>query len=46
MPPALLDSQYAALEQLEADETGKVLDIAQPLDKVVADAVSYVRRVT
>lgn len=46
MPPALLDSQYAALEQLEADETGTVLDIAQPLDKVVGDAVAYVRQVS
>jgi carbohydrate kinase (thermoresistant glucokinase family) len=43
MPPALLDSQYAALEPLEADETGTVLDIAQPLEAVVADAVAYVR---
>ena len=44
MPLALLDSQYAALEHLEADETGTVIDIAQPLDRVVSDAVAYVRK--
>ena len=42
MPPALLDSQYAALEPLEPDETGLVLDIAQPLERVVQDALAYV----
>ncbi|ANC30267.1 gluconokinase [Isoptericola dokdonensis] len=30
MPPALLDSQLATLEPLEADETGFVLDVARP----------------
>ena len=46
MPPALLDSQYATLEHLEADETGTVLDIAQPLARVIKDAVAYVQRVS
>lgn len=46
MPPALLDSQYAALELLGPDEAGTVLDIARPLDRVVADAGTYVRQVT
>ncbi|MEM8786689.1 MAG: gluconokinase [Pseudomonadota bacterium] len=43
MPPALLDSQYAALEPLEPDESGQVIDIAQPFDQVVAAAADYVK---
>lgn len=31
MPPSLLDSQLATLQPLQADETGMVLDIRQPL---------------
>ena len=46
MPPALLDSQYAALEPLEADEAGVVIDIAQAFEAVAADAVAYVRGLT
>ena len=38
MPAALLDSQFAALEQLHADEAGVVISIDQPLACVVADA--------
>ena len=36
MPPALLDSQLATLEPLETDEAGLVVDIAAPVDAVVA----------
>jgi gluconokinase len=32
MPRALLDSQFAALEDLEADEAHVLGDITQPLD--------------
>lgn len=35
MPRTLLDSQFAALEELEADETHLVVDISQPLDVLV-----------
>jgi len=40
MPPALLDSQLATLEPLDADEAGTVVDIASPVDQVVADALA------
>lgn len=45
MPPALLDSQYAALEPLGPDETGTLIDISRSKDAVVRDAVAYVRGV-
>ncbi|MDQ0769330.1 gluconokinase [Pseudarthrobacter defluvii] len=35
MPRTLLESQFAALEELEADETYLVVDISQPLDVLV-----------
>ena len=44
MPTTLLDSQFAALEPLEDDEFGLRIDIAQPLDKVVAECRRYYRR--
>ncbi|BAS07151.1 beta-N-acetylglucosaminidase/beta-glucosidase [Arthrobacter sp. Hiyo4] len=40
MPPALLESQLATLEPLESDEPGVVVDIAAPVDQVVADALA------
>src|SRR6478609_9052325 len=39
MPPALLDSQLATLEPLDADEAGFVVDIAAPVPDVVAQAL-------
>jgi gluconokinase len=39
MPPSLLDSQVAALEPLQADETGFAVDVGQPFEKVVAEAM-------
>ena len=36
MPLGLLDSQFAALEPLGADEDGVTVDIDQPFDAVVA----------
>jgi len=38
MPPALLDSQLAKLEPLDADETGFVLDVARPPGPTAATA--------
>ncbi|WP_394689354.1 gluconokinase [Hoeflea sp.] len=43
MPPSLLDSQFAALEQLDRDELGREIDISRPLNDVVAQAEAYVR---
>ncbi|WP_261620963.1 gluconokinase [Pseudarthrobacter equi] len=40
MPPALLESQLATLEPLAADEAGAVVDIAAPVDEVVASALA------
>ncbi|WP_051389187.1 gluconokinase, GntK/IdnK-type [Arthrobacter sp. 35W] len=40
MPAALLDSQLATLEALAADEAGTVVDIALPVDEVVAAALA------
>lgn len=45
MPLALLDSQFAALEQLDDDEMGAVVDISHPVDAVVDAAEAYVRKV-
>ncbi|OLF11636.1 hypothetical protein BLA60_11930 [Actinophytocola xinjiangensis] len=39
MPPSLVDSQYAALEPLEADERGVVLDMTWHVDDQVDEAV-------
>ena len=40
MPPALLESQLATLEPLAADEAGVVVDIAAPVQQVVAEALT------
>jgi carbohydrate kinase (thermoresistant glucokinase family) len=39
MPPALLDSQFATLEPLQADEPGIIVDIDKPVPAIVSDAV-------
>ncbi len=44
MPAALLDSQLASLEPLEADEHAVVLDISAPVPALVGDAVARLRR--
>ncbi|WP_229259419.1 gluconokinase [Duganella aceris] len=41
MPTSLLDSQLAALEPLQADEAGIVLDIAQPTAELVREILNY-----
>lgn len=43
MPVSLLDSQFAALEDLQPDETGVVIDIDQPFDAVVEEATEKVK---
>ncbi len=43
MPPALLDSQFDALEPLTCDEWGGQIDIAKPYRDVVVQAEAYVR---
>ncbi len=35
MPPSLLDSQFATLQPLAADEAGITVDIASPVDEIV-----------
>ena len=41
MPPALLDSQFAALEPPGVDEDAIAIDIDQPLEAIVAFAARY-----
>jgi len=43
MPPALLDSQFATLEEPQADENPLVIDIGGPADTVIDDALHKVR---
>ena len=38
MPASLLDSQFEALQPLEADETGLTVNVNQPLDQII-DAI-------
>ena len=45
MPPALLESQLATLESLEADEAGVVVDIAAPVTQVVTEALAGITAV-
>jgi beta-N-acetylhexosaminidase len=42
MPPALLDSQLATLEPLDADEPGIVVDIEAPVQQVVSAGLTIV----
>lgn len=44
MPPALLESQLATLEPLEADEVGRVVDIAASVPDVVQAALAVGQR--
>jgi gluconokinase len=46
MPPALLDSQFATLEEPGPDEHAIVVDIGGPLDAVIRDAVRQVKEHT
>ncbi len=43
MPPALLDSQFATLEEPGADEHPIVVDIGGPLEETIADAVRQLK---
>lgn len=44
MPAALLESQLATLEPLEADEKGVVVDIAGPVAQVMVDALTGIAK--
>lgn len=46
MPAALLDSQLATLEPLQADEAAVVIDISAPVPALVSDAVVRLRQNT
>ncbi|GGE84288.1 gluconokinase [Mycetocola zhadangensis] len=46
MPPSLLDSQFATLEPLAADEPGMVIDIDQPVADIVSETVAKIRSTT
>lgn len=41
MPSSLLGSQLATLQPLAPDEAGTVLDVAQPVEVLVAEAADY-----
>lgn len=43
MPPALLQSQFDTLEELEPDEAGVVLDLRKTAPELVDEAVAWVR---
>jgi gluconokinase len=45
MPPALLDSQFAALEPLGYDEAGVAVDVAGTPEEITARAVAALREV-
>ncbi len=45
MPAALLESQLATLEPLDADESGIVVDIAAPVHQVVTEALAGIAAV-
>ncbi len=45
MPPALLVSQLATLEPLDASETGVIVDIAAPVGQVVREALAGIAAV-
>ncbi len=44
MPTALLDSQFAALEPPEADESAVTVDIAKPVPAIVEDMAPFILR--
>lgn len=43
MPPELLNSQFATLEPLGADENGHVFDVADPVNDIALNAVRWLR---
>ena len=46
MPPALLDSQFATLEEPGPDEHPIVVDISGPSEATIADAVRQLKERT
>jgi gluconate kinase len=45
MPPSLLDSQFALLEELDADEPGFIVDVDATVDEIVDEAVAGLQAV-
>ena len=43
MPAALVESQFATLEALEPDELGAVIDVDQPVDDLVTQALGLLQ---
>ncbi|WP_040616770.1 gluconokinase [Roseibium sp. TrichSKD4] len=43
MPTSLIDSQFAALEPLDVDEQGTVIDINQPIEAIVDTLSAYIK---
>lgn len=43
MPPSLMDSQFATLEPLTADEPGLTLDIARPPEDLIEHALAALK---
>ncbi|GAB3886218.1 gluconokinase [Terrabacter terrigena] len=43
MPAALVESQFATLEPLQADERGSVLEVDQPVDEVVTQSLDVLQ---
>lgn len=43
MPASLIDSQFATLEPLAADEQGTVVDIDQPIGAIVAQLAAFIK---
>jgi gluconokinase len=43
MPVSLLESQFATLQPIEDDELGVLIDVAAPVDEVVAAAEAAIR---
>jgi len=44
MPASLVDSQFAILEAPAADETALTVDATRPVDDIVAEAASLLRK--
>lgn len=44
MPPSLLNSQFAILEELQEDEIGVVLDLRRTPEELVEEAVDWLQR--
>ena len=46
MPPSLMDSQFATLEPLAAEEPGLTLDISRPPEDLIEEALTALKETT